>query len=370
MSSAVGAGAGAGAGAGVRSASGSSRADGGTGQTRGVRGGVVARVLIGTAVLIVVLVAACVLSLCVGANPIGLDRVVAVLSGGGDAEARYIIAELRIPRTITGLAAGAALGVAGALTQAFTRNPLADPGILGVNAGAAFAIAVGIAVFGLSGVTSMLWLAFTGALIVTVGVYRIGSSGRGAPDPVRLTLAGVALGAVFSGITTGLTLSNPDAFDSMRGWNAGTLLGRGLDVLVPVVPFILVAVVAGLCLTPALNSIALGEDVARGHGANVAGTRIGVIAIVTVLAGAATALAGPISFLGLMAPHVVRWLFGTDQRVIVWLSALLAPSVLLLADVLGRVIIAPAELPVGIVVACVGAPILIGLVRRRRAAGL
>ncbi|MBY0689869.1 iron chelate uptake ABC transporter family permease subunit [Microbacterium marinilacus] len=320
--------------------------------------------------LLALLATAAVLSLTVGSNPLPPGVVLEVLRGGGSPEAQYVVNTLRVPRTVTGVVVGAALGAAGALIQAFTRNPLADPGILGVNAGAAFAVAIGVAFFGLRDISSFVWLAFLGALAVTIAVYLIGSSGRGTADPIRLTLAGVALGAVFAGMTTGMTLSNPDAFDQMRSWNAGSLLGRGFEVLGPVVPFIAVALVGALLLAPGLNALALGEDVARSQGANVAGIRVGVIAAVTVLAGTATALAGPISFIGLMVPHVARWVFGVDQRVILSVSVILAPVVVLLSDVLGRVLIAPAEVPVGIVTAFVGAPVLIALARRRRASTL
>lgn len=326
--------------------------------------------MLGLVVLAVLLVVAVTLSLTVGSNFLPVPTVLDVLQGGGTSEARYVVAELRVPRTVTGLVVGAALGVAGALIQAFTRNPLADPGILGVNAGAAFAVSVGVAFFGMRDIASFVWLAFLGSLIVTVAVYLIGSSGRGAADPIRLTLAGVALGAVFSGMTTGMTLSNPDAFDQMRSWNAGSLLGRGFDVLLPVLPFIVVALAGALLLAPGLNALALGEDVARAQGAHIAGIRVGVIVTVTLLAGAATALAGPIGFIGLMVPHVARWVFGVDQRTILVTSVLLAPVIVLFSDVLGRVLIAPAEIPVGIVTAFVGAPVLIALARRRNASTL
>ena len=319
------------------------------------------------ALALVLVVAA---SLAVGANPLSLDTVIGVLRGEGSPEATFVVAELRVPRTVAGLIAGAALGVAGALMQAFTRNPLADPGILGVNAGAALAVALGMAVLGVRATSGAVWFAFVGALVVTVAVYLIGSGGRGAAGPIRLTLAGVALGAVLSGITTGIVLSDPDAFDAMRSWNAGSLLGRGWDTIVPVTPFIALGLVLALLLGAGLNAVALGDDVARAQGANLAGIRIGVIVAVTLLAGAATALAGPISFVGLMVPHIARWLFGADHRVILAVSALLAPVVVLAADVVGRVLIAPAELPAGIVTAFVGAPILIALARRRRASAL
>ncbi|KAA9085549.1 iron chelate uptake ABC transporter family permease subunit [Microbacterium radiodurans] len=316
------------------------------------------------------LVLVALLSLAIGANPLPLETVIAALRGTASPDAAFVVLDLRVPRTIVGLLAGAALGVAGALMQAFTRNPLADPGILGVNAGAALAVALGMSVFGIRAVSGAVWFAFAGALVVTVAVYLIGSGGRGAAGPIRLTLAGVALGAVLSGITTGIVLSDPDAFDAMRSWNAGSLLGRDADVIAAVAPFIAAGLVLAAILARGLNAVALGDDVARAQGANVRGIRIGVVAAVTLLAGAATALAGPISFVGLMVPHIVRWLFGNDQRVIVLGSAVLAPVIVLTADVIGRVLIAPAEVPVGIVTAFVGAPILIALARRRRASAL
>ncbi|WP_308813219.1 iron chelate uptake ABC transporter family permease subunit [Microbacterium sp. PAMC21962] len=331
------------------------------------RGAVRALAVVAIAVMLAVAVT---LSLMIGSNPIGARDVLAVLSGGGSPDIRYVVAELRVPRTVAGLVVGVALGAAGALIQGFTRNPLADPGILGVNAGAAFAVAIGIAVFGLRDMSVLVWLSFAGALVVTLGVTVIGSSGRGPADPLRLTLAGVALGAVFAGATTGMTLSDPDAFDRMRAWHAGSLLGRGFEVLGPVLPFVAVAAVAALALARGLNALALGDDVARAQGAHVGGIRVGVVAAVTVLAGTATAIAGPVSFVGLMVPHVARWMFGVDQRRILLASIALAPTLILLSDVLGRVLIAPAEIPVGVVTAFVGAPVLIALARRRRATAL
>ena len=310
------------------------------------------------------------LSLTVGSNPLSLGRTLATLRGDGGDEAQYIVWGLRVPRTVAGLVVGAALGVAGALIQAFTRNPLADPGILGVNAGAAFFVAVGVAFLGVRSVSGYVWLAFAGALIVTVAVYAIGSAGRGAADPIRLILAGVALGAVLSGITTGLTLSNPTAFDRMRSWNAGTLLGRGFDVMAPVLPFIAVGLLLALAISPALNSAALGEDHARSQGVNVSRIRLVVIVAVTLLAGSATAIAGPISFVGLMVPHVIRWIVGPDQRIIVAAAIFVSPAIVLVSDVLGRLLVLPGEMPVGIVTAFVGAPVLVVLVRRRKASSL
>nr|WP_231955187.1 iron chelate uptake ABC transporter family permease subunit [Occultella aeris] len=328
------------------------------------------RRFLGLLVAVAVLVVLALVSVAVGSKNIPLTVVLAALAdhtGQGDA---YVVWDMRIPRTVTGLCVGIALGVAGALIQALTRNPLADPGILGVNAGASFAVALGVAVFGVSSISGYVWFAFAGALIVTVAVYVIGSAGRGGADPVQLTLAGVALGAVLGGIVTAMVLLDPQAFDRMRTWNAGSIVGRGWDILLPVLPFLGIGVVLSVVAATALNAIALGDDLARSLGANVTRTRIIVIVAVTLLAGGATAIAGPIGFVGLMIPHIARWLTGPDQRWILAYTMVLAPSLVLAADILGRIVNRPGEFPVGIVTAIVGAPVLIVLVRRRRASGL
>ncbi|OZF26312.1 iron chelate uptake ABC transporter family permease subunit [Rhodococcus sp. 14-2483-1-2] len=310
-------------------------------------------------------------SVAVGSKNIPLDTVLEALgnkTGQGDA---YVIWDLRIPRTVVALAVGVALGVSGALIQALTRNPLADPGILGVNAGSAFFVSVGIAVFGVASISGYVWFAFAGALVVTVAVYIIGSAGRGGADPVQLVLAGVALGAVLSGLVTAMVLLSPRAFEQMRNWNAGSVTGRGWDVLLPVLPFLVVGLVLAAVAASALNAVALGDDLARSLGANIIRTRVIVILAVTLLAGGATAIAGPIGFVGLMIPHVARWIVGPDQRWILAYTLLLAPSLVVAADILGRVLgPGDSEFPVGIVTAFVGAPVLIILVRRRKASGL
>ncbi|SDG85425.1 iron ABC transporter permease [Microbacterium sp. 77mftsu3.1] len=326
------------------------------------------RGILSVGVVAATLAVAVIASLALGANPLAPPAVIDALAGRGTRETSFVVWDLRVPRTVVGLIAGAALGAAGALMQAFTRNPLADPGLLGVGAGAAFAVALGVSLFGLSDPGEVVWPAFAGALLVTMAVSVIGASGPGGP--VRLILAGVALGAVLSGITTAITLTDPEAFDRMRGWNAGSLLGAGLDDLGAIAPFVAAGAVLAFALAPGLNAMALGDDVARSQGVNVGRIRIGVIVAVTLLAGAATAIAGPISFVGLMIPHVVRWIVGPDQRAVLPLSLLAGPVVVLAADILGRVVIAPAEVPVGVVVAFVGAPLLIALARRRTAGAL
>ncbi|WP_371743691.1 FecCD family ABC transporter permease [Plantibacter sp. MCCC 1A11337] len=328
------------------------------------------RLLVGLLAGVAALAVAVLLSLFVGANPIAPDDVRAALLGTGSDEANFVVWDQRVPRTVAALAVGAALGVAGALMQAFTRNPLADPGILGVNAGAGFAVAVGLAFLGVRAPGDIAWLACGGALVVTLVVYAIGSGGREQSSTARLTVTGVAFGAVLAGLTTGIAITHPDAFDRMRGWNAGSLLERDLGVVVPVLPFLAVGLVLAAASARSLNAIALGPDVARAQGVSVTRSRILVLAAVTLLAGGATAIAGPIAFVGLVVPHLVRWSVGSDQRRILGGSVLVGCVLVLCSDVVGRIAVLPGEMPVGLVTAFVGAPVLIALARRRTASGL
>ncbi|WP_440313113.1 FecCD family ABC transporter permease [Leucobacter chromiireducens] len=336
---------------------------------RGLPGGALSRSA-GLAIALAALVAVAVLSILIGARGIGIATVWEALTAPANLEAHHVIRELRLPRTVVAIVVGAGLGIAGALIQALTRNPLADPGILGVNSGASFAVAVGIGIFGARSLSATMWWAFAGALIVTIGVYAIGAAGRGGADPLRLVLAGVALGAVLSGLTSAMTLLDPQAFDAMRNWGAGSVVGRELAQIWPVLPCLGVGLVLALVAARPLNAIALGEDLAAALGANVLRTRVLVVIAVTLLAGGATAIAGPIGFVGLMIPHVARWIVGPDQRWIMAYTVVLAPILLLVSDIAGRLIMRPAEIPVGIVTAFVGAPVLIVLIRRKRVSAL
>jgi iron complex transport system permease protein len=294
-----------------------------------------------------VLVLACLASIAIGSRDIPLGAVVDALAGRPrDPAELVVILDLRIPRTLVGLAAGLALGVAGALIQAVTRNPLADPGILGVTAGSAFAVAIATGVLGVTAVSGYLWFAFAGALVAAVVVYVVGSAGRGGGDPVRLTLAGVALGAVLAGITSGLLLADPQGFSAMRAWESGSLQDRGWDALGPVAPFLAAGVLLAALIARSLDAVARGDDHARWRGADRVVVR------------------------GLMIPHIARWIVGPDQRWILAYTIVLAPVLLLAADIVGRVVLRPAELPAGIVTAVLGAPVLILLVRRQRASAL
>lgn len=321
-------------------------------------------------VAIGVLVLVLIVSIAVGSKDIAVGTVFDALLAYNDSDDHAIVQALRVPRTLMGLVVGIALGVSGALIQALTRNPLADPGLLGVNAGAAFFVVLAVGLFGLTSIQGYIWFAFLGAIVTTVVVYMVGTAGRAGATPVRLTLAGVAIGAVLSGISAGITLLNPTTFDRMRQWNAGSLVSPGYDTLWAILPFILIGLVIALAVARPLNAVALGDDLASALGASIRRTRSFVVIAVTLLAGGATAAAGPIGFVGLMVPHVARWIVGPDQRWILAFTVVLSPVLLLAADIVGRVVMRPGELQVGIVTAFVGAPVLILLARRRKVSGL
>ncbi|QFG27458.1 iron chelate uptake ABC transporter family permease subunit [Actinomadura sp. WMMB 499] len=309
-------------------------------------------------------------SLAFGANPMSPVRAWDVLWDRDGTEASKIVWTVRVPRTLLGVLVGAAFGVAGALIQALIRNPLAEPGILGVNDGARFAVTFGVGVFGLTSIDGYIWFAFLGAAAATVVVFLIGSAGRGSVSPVTLVLAGVALGAVLRGLSTFLVLIDEETFRAITHWGLGSIAGIGPDKILAVLPFIVTGLLIAIALGGPLNSIALGDDLAASLGTKVGRTRVLGVVAVTLLAGGATALTGGLVFVGLMVPHVVRWFTGPDQRWIILYSALAAPVLVLAADVIGRVIVRPGEIEVGIVTAVIGAPVLIALVRRRIASGL
>ena len=324
--------------------------------------------LVAALITLVVVIAA---SLAIGARDMPISEVLGAFFAPTGSDDQLVVLELRLPRTVLGILVGMGLGLAGGLIQALTRNPLADPGILGVNAGASLAITIGVAFFGISSITGYIWFAFAGALVATVGVYVIGSAGRSRTvDPIRLTLAGVAVAAVLTGLTKAILLTNERAFDAFRSWDVGAIAGRDFDTVTAILPFIVIGTVLALALSHSLNAVALGDDLAASLGTSVNRTRVLSILAVTVLAGAATAAAGPIGFIGLMIPHIARWIVGPDQRWILGYSLVLSPILLLASDVIGRVVMKPGELQVGVVTAFVGAPVLIALVRRKKASGL
>lgn len=302
----------------------------------------------------------------IGAKQIPLNQVLLGVFTPDGSENALIIQELRLPRTLLGVAVGAALGLAGALMQALTRNPLAEPGLLGVNGGAAMAVVTVIGLFRVDEVLVYVWAAFLGAAGAALLVYAIGARGRSGATPARLVLAGAGINAVFSSLTAGVMLLSPRGFNGFRFWQVGSLSGRDLGVFAQLGPFLLVGTVLALCLARPLNALALGEDTGQALGVRAGRTRaLGALAVV-VLCGAATAAVGPIAFIGLAVPFVVRVLVGPDQRWVLPYSLLLAPVLLLGADIVGRVVAAPGELETGIVTAFLGAPLLALMVRRGR----
>ena len=320
-----------------------------------------ALLLLAAAVLLAV-----VLSLAVGAQWLTPAAVwQAVTDPDPAAPATAIVRELRLPRTVLGLLVGLALGAAGALMQGHTRNPLADPGLLGISAGASFAVVIGIQL-GIGGLTGYVWFAFAGALLTSLAVFGIAAGRRGGPTPVTLALAGMAISALLGSFTQSLLLADDASLNVFRFWVVGSLAGRDAGVAVQVAPFIAAGLLLALVNAPALNALGLGEDVARALGQRVLAARTVGVAAIVLLAGAATAACGPIGFLGLIVPHVVRGLTGPDHRWLVPGSALAGAALLLLADVLGRIVVSPGELQTGIVLAAVGAPFFVYLIRRRR----
>ncbi|MEU1886707.1 iron chelate uptake ABC transporter family permease subunit [Micromonospora sp. WMMD987] len=311
---------------------------------------------------LLLLVTVVVLSVAVGARQLTPVEVWQGLFGTASPE-HAVVQQMRLPRTLLGLLAGAALGVAGALMQALTRNPLADPGLLGINAGASAAVATATALFGVATVRGWIWFALLGAVAVTVAVHAVGGGRQATPE--RLALAGAALNAVLYSYVSAMMLLDSAALDRLRFWTVGSLATADFTTVGTVAPFILVGLLVGLAGARPLNALALGDDAARALGARPALVRAGTVTAVTLLCGAATAACGPIVFVGLLVPHLVRALTGPDLRWLLPYAAVLAPVLLLGADVLGRVLGRPGELQVGLVTAVLGGPLFLRLVARR-----
>jgi iron complex transport system permease protein len=312
----------------------------------------------------------CVLSLAIGTRTIPPGQVIATLFGHGAPDVDAVIWGGRFPRTLLAIVVGVSLGLAGAIMQAITRNPLGDPGLLGISAGAAFGIVVAVATTGMAGLYGYIWFAFAGALVASAVVYLLGSVGRGGATPVKLALAGVAITALLTSLTSGISLIDPEALNRYRFWAAGSLAGQNLGVVLRVLPFVLAGVALALASASSLNGMALGDDVAKALGHRVGLVRLQGAVAVTLLTGAAVAVVGPVVFVGLVVPHVARAITGPDHRWLLPFSMVLAPVLMLAADIVGRVIARPGETEVGIIVAFIGAPFFIALVRRRRLAEL
>lgn len=320
-------------------------------------------------VSLLALAVAAVLGLWVGSHAIPAPVVWEALTSFDPTNTQHLIVRhSRVPRVLLGLVVGSGLGLAGAIMQTLTRNPLADPGLLGVNAGASTAVVIAIAFFGITSVQGYVWFAFLGAALASVVVYRLGTGP--VTTPARLALAGAALTMALSSVTGMIVISHEAVFNRFRFWTVGSLQGRDVEVVGVVTPFILVGMVLALSLGRVLNTLSLGDDSATALGVNIKAVRAFSFLAIILLAGAATAAAGPVSFVGLAAPHIVRLIVGADNRAVLSGTLVAAPALLLLADAIGKAIVAPGELQTGIMTALVGAPVFILLLRTKRVVAL
>lgn len=315
---------------------------------------------VGVGILVLLVVA----SLAVGSHPLSPAQVWAGLLGQDGSRESLIVWQLRVPRTLLALVVGAALAVAGVVMQALTRNPLAEPGILGVNAGAAFTVVLAMSLLGITAFAGYLWFALGGAALAAGFVYAISIRRTHTSDHARLVLAGTALTASLGACTGVITMFDTDAFSNFRFWVIGSVADRGTEPLVAILPFVVLGLLAAFGIGPALNALALGDEQATALGVRLPVVRSIAFVAITLLCGAATAAAGPIAFVGLVVPHVLRLVAGVEQRTLLALSSIMGPALVLGSDILGRVITRPGELEVGIVTAFLGAPVLLTLILR------
>nr|WP_216848666.1 MULTISPECIES: iron ABC transporter permease [unclassified Rathayibacter] len=316
-------------------------------------------------VSLLVLAAVGVLSVMIGSRDVSWSDVVAALGGSTDGFAQAAVAK-RIPRTVLACVAGAALGVSGVLMQGVTRNPLADPGILGVNTGASLAVVTGIVFFGLSTATGFIWVAIGGAAVAAVFVYVVGSLGRGGATPLKLALAGAATSAALVSVISAIVLPRADLSGGIRSWQIGGVGGGGFDSIGKVLPFLAAGLALCVVSAKSLNTLALGDELAAGLGERVALARGAAALGAVVLCGATTAITGPIGFVGLVVPHACRLIVGVDHRWLLPFSAVAGAVLLTTADIAGRIVARPSEIDVGIITALIGAPVFIAIVRRQK----
>ncbi|MET3984861.1 iron complex transport system permease protein [Streptomyces sp. PvR034] len=321
-----------------------------------------------TVAALAALLCAVVLSLAVGARSIPPSEVFDALFRGAHTPDAEVVRSLRVPRTLVALMVGVGLALAGTTLQGITRNPIADPGILGISQGAGVAVVCAIAFAGVHTLTGYVWFAFAGAAVASVAVYTIAASGRGGATPVKLALGGAAINALLASVTMAVLTTKASTLDEFRFWQVGSVAGRDLQVVSQIWPFLLVGAVLVASVARGLDALALGEDVAKGLGQNVAAVRVVGGLGATVLTGAGVAAAGPIAFIGLAVPHIARAVVGGDHRWVLPMAALIGPVMLLVADVVGRVVVPPGEVPAGVMTALIGVPFLVVLVRRKAVA--
>lgn len=310
---------------------------------------------------LIVLLLAALASMAFGTADIQPTKVWAALVAFDGSTEHLIIRTVRVPRALIAAAVGGALAVAGALMQGLTRNPLAAPGILGINAGAALAVVLAVFLLRTGSLALYAWFAFGGAAAAAASVYVLGSLGRGGSSPLKLTVAGAALTALLSSLTTATLILSQRTLDEIRFWLAGSVAGRDLDLLVQVAPYLVLGLVVALLMGRQITTLNLGEDVARGLGQGTVWVKAAAAGCIVLLAGGSVAVAGPIGFVGLVVPHAVRFFVGVDYRWILPYAAVGGAILLLLADVAARLVIKPQELPVGVMTALLGAPLFIHL---------
>ncbi|AJH00794.1 iron ABC transporter [Clostridium beijerinckii] len=307
-----------------------------------------------------------IISLAFGSKNIGISQAINALLNSDDTSFAALVVRERIPRTIFSIMAGASLGISGALMQSITRNPIADPSILGVNTGASLFVVIGIAFFNINSANEYIWIALVGAGITSIFVYTIASIGSGGMTPIKLALAGSATSAVLTSLVSVIILPRSEVIDAYRFWQVGSVSGATWESIDLMLPFLIIGLIISIISAPALDILALGDEVATGLGVNIGIIRIICAIAGVILCGATTAIAGPIGFVGLMIPHSIRLIFGSNLRGLVPMSAIGGAVLLTISDVLGRVIGSPGELQVGIITAFLGAPILIIIARKAK----
>lgn len=315
--------------------------------------------VLGLSILLLCFVA----SLAYGAADIPLSTIWGTLTSFDGSAEQLILTTVRVPRSLIAMLVGSATAVAGAIVQGITRNPLADPGILGLESGASLAMVVAIFLFGKSSFSTYISFAFLGAGVTAVLVYLIASLGRGGLTPLNLTVAGAAIAAFMSSITTSILILSQKTLDEIRFWLAGSIAGRDFSLFLQVLPYMVIGLAIAFILGRQITMLNLGEDVAKGLGQRTAWVKASAAASVILLAGSSVAIAGAIGFIGLVVPHIVRFFVGVDYRWILPYSAIAGAILLLVADLVARLLIAPQELPVGVMTAIVGAPFFIYLAR-------
>lgn len=319
----------------------------------------VAGLIVGLLILLVCLI----FSVSFGAADIPLHQVLTAFIQFDGSREHLIIQTVRLPRSLLAILVGAAMATAGAIMQGVTRNPLADPGILGVNAGAAFAVVISIFLFGTSAPSVYIWCAFIGAGVAVVSVYIFASLGRNGITPLNLTIAGAAISSLLSSLTTGILIVSQRTLEEIRFWLAGSLAGMDEGIIFQVLPYICIGTILAFCLARQITILSLGEDIAKGLGQQTLWIKIAAAVSVLLLEGSSVAAAGSIGFIGLVIPHIVRFVVGVDYRWILPYSAIFGGILLLVSDILARLLIRPQEIPVGIMTALVGAPFFVYLAK-------